>query len=854
MARNTTDQLIAFCSTIAGKYPFYFQRYSIYLGNKVNAVKPFHQLPQFNYELPSSQSATLDWSVGKWTGVDGVLTSKVRNQDLYRYLQDLTSSKIPGWGAAFTDVKYTSPERDQLLTGMVDLIRSGPNSYAINNAPVPGPDGEADVRYEYAAARYTTGSAPGESQIVPLVPPAGTPGDGTKGFGRFPSITEAGFLFYYSQQPNNSANPPAPAQMRALMVLQPYSPTGGGWPWSANVRYVVKGLENLTIAGQKPFPAPAVGLINYTSARNGYSGLTGSAGHVAAFCNFFTSFTWNNIAASTSDAAKTIPGDNQQSGNPESQYNLISNNIPITTGAQTFDFSGGDITVEIHTGFDDPLAKVDATSLVQTLNFHFPPGKWNWPLDTGTYRNFGARIQSGGFWPWNFIDPTTPNSKDLVRTVQVDPNGPSKGDLRLIAALKTVPAVYFAPYSMAAWNDPSTKPLHSFRVGLAGTSQLQPNSIDAEVVGGAAPAKDIYPVAAHGMTSAAMNSALPGDFDNGPYDEPDGAYINKPDDWSLNQTYSGSSGDWKSSSLQPPNRQVYGPSMFGSLPAKVDPTNPLKVEPWRTLLFCPNPAAGRGHPGFASPRDHLFLDFFTMPVVEPYAISEPFSTAGRVNINFELAPFTYIRRDTAFRGVLKSTRITAFPTSRTHKISPNTNNAAGGTVFRKEIDADQTTGLFYDRFAQPSPRTFTGDTGAFRTASEICDMPLVPVGVNPNAVKNGSYWAGNAFTGDNAREIPYGQIYSRITTKSNVFTVHIRAQTLRKSKPSAGLTPDQRAQAYTQWDDSKDQILGEYRGSSTIERYIDPSDPSLPDFATDSSKTMDDYYRIRVVGTKRFNP
>jgi hypothetical protein len=175
-------------------------------------------------------------------------------------------------------------------------------------------------------------------------------------------------------------------------------------------------------------------------------------------------------------------------------------------------------------------------------------------------------------------------------------------------------------------------------------------------------------------------------------------------------------------------------------------------------------------------------------------------------------------------------------------------------IFRKEIDADQTTGLFYDRFSKTSSGVFSGDTGAFRTASEICDMQLVPSGVSPTAVKNGSYWAANSGTGDNAREVPYGQIYSRITTKSNVFTVHIRAQTVRKSKPAAGLTPAQRAQAYLQWDDARDQVVGEYRGSSTIERYIDPSDPSLPDFATDSKATMDDYYKFRVVGTKRFVP
>jgi hypothetical protein len=31
-----------------------------------------------------------------------------------------------------------------------------------------------------------------------------------------------------------------------------------------------------------------------------------------------------------------------------------------------------------------------------------------------------------------------------------------------------------------------------------------------------------------------------------------------------------------------------------------------------------------------------------MPVVEPYAISEPLSVAGRVNLNYQIVPFTNI--------------------------------------------------------------------------------------------------------------------------------------------------------------------------------------------------------------------
>ena len=54
----------------------------------------------------------------------------------------------------------------------------------------------------------------------------------------------------------------------------------------------------------------------------------------------------------------------------------------------------------------------------------------------------------------------------------------------------------------------------------------------------------------------------------------------------------------------------------------------------------------------------------------------------------------------------------------------------------------------------------------------------------------------------------------------------------------------------------RDEIVAEHRGSTLIERYVDPNDPGLPDFATEAfAKTsIDPYYRIRVVRKKQFAP
>ena len=41
-----------------------------------------------------------------------------------------------------------------------------------------------------------------------------------------------------------------------------------------------------------------------------------------------------------------------------------------------------------------------------------------------------------------------------------------------------------------------------------------------------------------------------------------------------------------------------------------------------------------------------------------------------------------------------------------------------------------------------------------------------------------------------------------------------------------------------------------------IERYIDPEDPDLPDFADPASETLtlDPFVQMRVIETKRFSP
>jgi hypothetical protein len=91
------------------------------------------------------------------------------------------------------------------------------------------------------------------------------------------------------------------------------------------------------------------------------------------------------------------------------------------------------------------------------------------------------------------------------------------------------------------------------------------------------------------------------------------------------------------------------------------------------------------------------------------------------------------------------------------------------------------------------------------------------------------------------RERPYAHIYPRLTTKSNVYTVYMRCQTIKKSPKSEP----------NEFDPEKDQIVGEYRGSATIERFIDPNDKALLNYNEQTEK-VEPYYRFRVVNTKHF--
>lgn len=345
------------------------------------------------------------------------------------------------------------------------------------------------------------------------------------------------------------------------------------------------------------------------------------------------------------------------------------------------------------------------------------------------------------------------------------------------------------------------------------------------------------------FTEASSAAHRTWDFDNGIGPARDGPYINKPDEGNLNSrnglAYYVEAGRQQSTgeNFFSPNRQISSPVMFGSLP-----TGAASLQPWRTLLYRPQ----KDHPGSSAaaggqnPPDHLLLEFFWMPVVEPYAISEPFSTAGKVNMNYQIFPFTNIRRASALHAVLAKERVTAVSTAdmadyKAWPIAGDTEtfwSKGDGKEWHHEIDVEATLAQLDDRFRSGK---------AFITPSEICEIHLIPEGISgPEAMEK--FWEDHRLTGDNTRERPYANVYPRLTTRSNTFRVHYVAQTISKARSSA---PDVM--------EEKDELSGEHRGSTVIERWLDPAQRDLPDFSSgEATDTLDRYHQFRVIETKKF--
>jgi uncharacterized protein (TIGR02600 family) len=368
-----------------------------------------------------------------------------------------------------------------------------------------------------------------------------------------------------------------------------------------------------------------------------------------------------------------------------------------------------------------------------------------------------------------------------------------------------------------------------------------------------------------------------GDFDNGVGLAPDGPYMNHADDGDSRATETNSNPYYYAklqdvpTSTPPgtfsPNRLMRSPVDFGSIPTGIN----ARV-PWQTLRFRPDPGMndpqlrvravndvpkkpqGFSHvfpfANYCGPKDHLMLDMFWMPIVEPWSISEGFATKGAINLNQQIFPFTYIERTTALHALFRGTRMMAIPNTASQRYKDGS-RLNDNQSYRYWINARETVRQLTEfRFRGLDAEGFPVPFSSFRTPSEICELWLVPDMNNASSSLTlnqviREFWNNHRLTGDNVRERPYSELYPRLCTRSDTYKVHVVAQAVKKALNSDPIIFDSTP--------GKDVIMAEWRGSAMIERNINPRDPAilrLPDYATVTNlvtaKKLDDFYTYRV--------
>lgn len=651
----------------------------------------------------------------------------------------------------------------------------------------------------------------------------------------------------------------------AQLLISPFNTMFGFGKYGADYLHRVTGLSGFTINnttsanGTAIFPAdPAVNWVrmaDFGSAPGGgcgalYSTVADAVNPMGDYGNGkFAYFDGGTIASPS-----------------QRDYPFVSRIFAVPNADTTLNFSGGSLTLEIFSRAGD---------LIQTLNLNFPPANVIKPtpvnaatisplpngFDNYSYAPQGRRMRSAGYFDFA---PSKQICFEGDTIISVEANGPAT-DYRWLSLQSSVANTLFQSHPGYLTTTATANKACGFREStimaqIDGPTSSGPastiTSSSGTILGGGKrpfgndnPQRN-FPVISSRYTTTGIRNAqgkLP-DFETGFGDLPDGAYSRKPDEISIRrlQTSQNMTDDdyWTPYYLQQyggydgfgddtyfaPNRQVPSPGIMGGLPSRGTEANGA----WETLLFCPNPAAGTtssDHRGFVSPPDYLWMDLFTMPIVEPYAISEPFSTAGKINMNFQIVPFTYVTRSTGLRAVLAANRVSAV----------NLSSATASTMTRHPIHLNETLKQFQAKF---------DSNQIFKSASEICSMWLYPGNTTTSTTALATDTAGSSSgitawwytigdksgTGDNLREQPYTALYQNLTTQANTYTIHVYVQALDQA-PSGKLI-----------------VTGEYRGSYALERFLDPKDPRLPDFMNATGPNAMGYYQFRVNNTTQFLP
>lgn len=783
--RTAFDQLIAFCSTIGSpgnERGYYFLR--------SNAL-----------------SQTADWNTLQ------------QNQDVYGYLRNLTSRDIPGFGGNFEN-KYDSVsggvtgERDQILTEIFDHIRCA----NLNETYSGVPDGYVGftkmLRDDTGALSFTTSGADqnkfeGAGFVLPIQTPFG------RGAGRVPVVSEIGLWFI--QTVVDIDNLPTVPKIQPGIIVETNTPMQGLMPWQPHQR-------TLEIAASPDGPLPRINGVPLTTGESPLSTYGPNSG-IAVSQSLGGTNGWAWLSTDTNTFGRNPFFTRTTDGIP-----APDNEIVVTEGYMEIRLKSSGVVFQT-CRVRIPAAKLIVPGPVEAV----PIAAGNMAGREGWILRHSVQNYPPEFYP-----------EDVVQAVAL-----RDADPRVAACLQNVPAEFFSPHQSFG----SQRFAHGFRTGFGMLDNGATNGQIISVAYGTAPHTSTLPAGRKHIISISAKPDLPtgitslrgagweGDFDNGYGGVIDGGYMGKSDEGAYNWRTLTNEADevpyfnrlWKlGDGLFSPLRQMPSAIAFGSLPTGVKRTqeayengNPNQAAPWRTLVFCPNPANPNHFSFQHDPPDHLMLDLFTMPCVEPYAISEPFSTAGRLNMNCQIVPFTHIKRYTPMHAALAAQKIVALPNSAAgiYKTTP-TRNANDTLTTRLAVNIPATLEQWEEKFTNGE---------IFKSASEICEQFLVPVSATLAQVR-GNWWDDYQLTGDNSRERPYATLYPLLTTRSSTFTMHFRTQAIKRL-PNGAIS-----------------VLAEKRGSQLFERYLDPNDSKIGKGKIDpNNRSLEPYFGFRTLLTKRFN-
>ncbi|PTY02315.1 hypothetical protein DB346_09395 [Verrucomicrobia bacterium LW23] len=806
--RTGFDSLIQFCSSVRGS----------------DSTPRMYCLQRSNPHSP-----TMDWNLG-------------RNRDIYAYLQKLTGRPIPGFTTDTFAGKYPGAERDQILTSIFDFIRT---------------TNLVDVSSGTDANVYTQKNARESGLVVPL-----DPGNGTKGFGRYITLSELALASVAVKR--NGAAPSYNYNLQFAIIPEFFNVTPGHPQMASHFRLEFSGLKSFRFGTQDLFAndTHTMKLDEFQAPSQAFARaepFVRMGGHLG----YRSLVTWDKL---------TDAGGNASTGMfPVGKVNNVAPAAGLTIS--------GTVTLQLY--YDPPSG---APVLVQRGTFTFPSTPFQVPTTTIETTNEPTGFLCNADVDYSRMQPNSlVQTNDWIRSLT--PKKAFNSDYRLIAAVPATEnlGAYFEKHPL--WDLPD-RLVHSLRPPIISPSQAStspkkptPGSRIGKLTDVATfdfitewpdiVANDLAVANDKGVLNSLGKS---GDWQNGPGLIPDGCYIGKVDEGEapaksgradsaipyLGHMYitDGSAAmEEQAGTYFSPSRLMASPVVFGSIPTGVK-----RGLPWQTLLFRPARAYLPGasdHPGGVNPPDHLLLDLFWMPVVEPYAISEPFSTAGKINLNYQIAPFSYLRRDTGLRAVFKSVMLTALnpmdtassagskALAKLHKkglYGDGLTSFYGGAadiVIRHPLQPGATLQFFEDRFSRNKP---------FISASEICTVPLVPRSagasdtdtVSTLETRLAAFWQNRVkLTGDNSIELPYNSIYPRVTTRSNTYQVHVRAQQVKMQHV-----------ANDTFRLGSGRQEAEFRGSFVIERYLDPTSQTFND--TDASAILGPY-KLRVISTRQLS-